>query len=256
MFPVRCRSGYNSDQMLNALRLPVSREQNQLGWEELVAACAGDRDNSPLWMEFLRRYGPRIKQFIRGTWRLTIGNKSLSANASAFLTGMQESDLLQAVIVRLVEQDCAAMKRFSGTTEDMWLAYLAVIARSVVRDTLRLQRRQKRPGGLEAVEAIAPGIAGRFSTREKAGLPDTERVFLAHELRTLCEATIKSSEAESVSRNMLIFRLYFDHDLSALQIARCQGVNLSKAGVEKVINRLKDRIRSVVSPDAPEAAQQ
>jgi predicted DNA-binding protein YlxM (UPF0122 family) len=52
---------------------------------------------------------------------------------------------------------------------------------------------------------------------------------------------------------MLIFQLYFDKDLSVEQISHCQGVNLSKAGVEKVINRLKERIRNVVSPDASEA---
>jgi Zn-finger nucleic acid-binding protein len=52
---------------------------------------------------------------------------------------------------------------------------------------------------------------------------------------------------------MLVFQLYFDKDLSAEQISRCRGVNLSKAGVEKVINRLKERIRSVVSPGASEA---
>lgn len=237
--------------MLSLLRLCSNRHPDQLGWAELVSACTRDMDDSALWREFLCRYGSKIKQFIRGTWRLSI--RETNRFMDARLGGVQENDLFQSTIVRLVEQDCAAMKRFSGKTEDAWLAYLAVITRSVVRDWTRQQRRLKRPGGAKVV-AMPLRRARRLALRQEGTEHlAIERALLAHEIRDLCRQTIHSFDAEFSSRNMLIFRLYFDHDLSANQIAQCRGVNLSKAGVEKVINRLKERIRSVVAVDAPGA---
>jgi hypothetical protein len=49
------------------------------------------------------------------------------------------------------------------------------------------------------------------------------------------------------TRDRLIFQLYFLHNLSADRITQCKGINLSKAGVEKVLNRLKERIRAATS---------
>jgi hypothetical protein len=69
----------------------------------------------------------------------------------------------------------------------------------------------------------------------------------------LCEREIHSDESAPSARNLLIFQLYFDHDLTLSQIASCRGVNLSKAGVDKVINRLKERVRSVAAAGESEA---
>jgi RNA polymerase sigma factor (sigma-70 family) len=169
------------------------------------------------------------------------------------LGGVQENDLFQTVIMRLVEQDCAAMKRFSGNSEDGWLAYLAVISRSVVRDAVKYERRRKRPGWTDAV-AVENLEDHPLSPHQEAMLPAAmERRILARELRAICDSAIPNLEREASDRNMLIFRLYFDHDLSPAQIAGCNGVNLSRAGVEKVLQRLKEHIRGLVSQASAEA---
>ncbi|MGD0310097.1 MAG: sigma-70 family RNA polymerase sigma factor [Acidobacteriota bacterium] len=237
--------------MIRALKPPGGESPNEIDWAALITACAKDRSDPVLWAEFLRRYAPKIKQFIRGTWRLSITNVSPLVDGT--LGGMQESDLFQNTILRIVEQDCSAMKRFSGQSEDEWLAYLAIITRSVVRDALKHQRRLKRPGGREVRMLKFPGVEQPAELGAETGAVSIEREVLGREIKNLCEQTIHSHEAEFSARNMLVFQLYFDKDLSAEQISRCQGVNLSKAGVEKVINRLKERIRSVVSPGASEA---
>ncbi len=237
--------------MIRALKPPGGESPNGIDWAALITACAKDRSDPVLWAEFLRRYAPKIKQFIRGTWRLSITNVSPLVDGT--LGGMQESDLFQNTILRIVEQDCSAMKRFSGQSEDEWLAYLAIITRSVVRDALKHQRRLKRPGGREVRMLKFPGVEQPAELGAGTGAVSIEREVLGREIKNLCEQTIHSHEAEFSARNMLVFQLYFDKDLSAEQISRCQGVNLSKAGVEKVINRLKERIRSVVSPGASEA---
>jgi RNA polymerase sigma factor (sigma-70 family) len=231
---------------------PDSRGLGQLGWAELISACARDRGDTALWSEFLSRYGPRINQFI---WRTlcALTGKITAADAAAAAGGMEASDLFQSTIMRLVEHDCAAIRRFSGSSEYEWLAYLAVIARSIVRDSLRRQHALKRPGG---AEAIAPpfSVATRPS-RDKEGTEHLamERELLAQEVRNLCIRAINGDAGECSSRDLLVFRLYFDHDLSTNQIAQCRNVNLSKAGVEKVIRRLRNRVRSAVSTDPSEA---
>jgi RNA polymerase sigma factor (sigma-70 family) len=236
--------------MLRVLHSAGSGESYQTVWAELISACARNRGDSALWTEFLYRYGAKIKQFIRGTWRLSIAGGF--ALGDSMLGGVEENDLFQSTILRLVEQDCAALKRFSGTSEDEWLAYLAVITRSVVRDALRHRNRLKRSGETEARRV--PSLKVQRADWHREGLKPSamEREVLAREVRSLFEQEIHSNETESCARNLLIFRLYFEHELTAKQIAACRGVNLTKTGVEKVINRLKERVRSVVSPDAPE----
>jgi DNA-directed RNA polymerase specialized sigma24 family protein len=244
MLAVRPPDGYNAAAMFRSLRPANSKEPTELPHRELISICARDRHNSSVWGEFLRRYGAKIRHFIRGTLQVPI---------QGLPGGLEESDLFQGVILRLVEHECAALLRFSGTTEEEWLAYLAVISRSVVRDALRRDNRQKR-GGEKVIRM--PRTADRETAdRHHAGAnhPAAEREVLAREIRGLCEREIHSDESAPSARNLLIFRLYFDHDLTLSQIASCRGVNLSKAGVDKVINRLKERVRSVAAAGESEA---
>jgi RNA polymerase sigma factor (sigma-70 family) len=232
--------------MANVIAYPTNRELDLMDWAELVSACARDRGNSDLWAEFLTRYGLKIKQFVRGAWQL-----SLAEDAAAVLGELHTPDLFQTTIVRLVEKDCAAMKRFSGTTEDQWLAYLAVMAKSVVRDALRRLRTLKRTRPVLTAALPAIALQRLMPEPEDSERPALERGLLAQEVRRLCERTIHNLGNDSSMRDMLIFCLYYDHNLPAGQIARCEGINLTKAGVEMVLNRLRERIRSMVSPDAP-----
>jgi RNA polymerase sigma factor (sigma-70 family) len=234
--------------MAEILQHAHTRLPGQMTLEELLSACARNRDNFALWTEFLSRYGRRIRQFIKGTLCLTLNNTTAGEQVEV-LGGMQAGDLFQSVILRLVENDCAALGKFSGRMEYEWLAYLAVITRSVVRETLRRQRALKRPG---RAEIAAPGASEYLPPPREGGDPNpVERQLLAREVRKLGEQAIHSLGGETSQRDMLIFQLYFDHDLSLSQISRWQNVNLSKTGVEKTLARLKELIRSVVAEEAP-----
>jgi RNA polymerase sigma factor (sigma-70 family) len=234
--------------MAEILQYPGAKLPDLMSWEELISACARDREDYLLWTEFLRRYGPRIRRFIKGALRQALGAIAVG-NIEAVLGGLQHSDLFQNAILRLVEDDCAALRRFSGKSEGDWLAYLAVITRSVVRESLRRQRALKRPGGAEAVDLdihasarIQPGSDPR----------EMERRFLAQEVRKLGERVIHSIPGVTSSRDLLIFQLYFDHDLSFDQISQCQSINISKTGVEKALARMRDLIRSAMSQESSE----
>ncbi len=215
----------------------------------LVALCAERPEDSDLWTEFLRRFAPKIKSYIRATLR----QSAHLANQAASPDTNHEPDLLQNTILRLVQNRCAALKRFSGTTESELFTYLAVVARSAVRDFNRRRSAKRRFHWL----AQAPSRYGE--TREasefvsKATDRDpVERKILAHEVEQLSLQTIDNNSVEP-DRDKLIFQLYYFDGLSTGQIAACKGVGLSRTGVEKILNQLKDRVRSAASVHSMEA---
>jgi len=213
---------------------------------ELFQFCAADRENSVAWSEFLRRYTPRLKQFIRGTLR-QVSRYSACGPDSMTSGGIQENDFLQNTIVRLVENDCAAMKRFSGNSEDELLAYLAVICRSCVLDASRRDNALKR--------RATTGNELSANLAQLMGHKNLEREILARELVSLTE-TIMQSPGHVPNRDRLVFELHFLDGLSLGQIAQCKGVNLSKAGVEKLIKRIIGRVRTVASSGLSEETLQ
>ncbi len=227
----------------------MSADLCELDSLRLIALCASDTQSAAHWSEFVRRFGPKLRLFIRGTLWQSAGGAG--AQASLFVGGVQENDLFQNTIIRLVENDCAALKRFSGKSEADFLAYLAVISRSVVRDYMRRHCAKKRP------LALIPSPHGDVHEKTTpAGLQQVEKSVLAREIVGLSRRTIHSLSGESSERDWLIFQLYYYDGLSTHQIAQCKTIDLSKAGVEKVLHRLKERVRSLVSVDRSEAAIQ
>lgn len=207
---------------------------------ELFQICADDTGNSEAWTEFLRRYTVKIKYFINGTLRQLSGS---SAGGSSMLAcGVQDNDLFQNAIIRLVANDCAAMKRFSGKDEGELMAYLAVICRSSVLDTLRRTTAVKRTLDRDSQRAIDPPS---IRTGNRSGLEEIDRQVLVRELVSLSRDTIGANSGTATSRDQLIFDLHFFHGLSFSQIAQCQGINLSKAGVEKLLKRLISRVQTL-----------
>jgi DNA-directed RNA polymerase specialized sigma24 family protein len=142
------------------------------------------------------------------------------------------------------------MKRFSGSTESDLLAYLAVITRSVVRDAARWHRAGKRPD--HAAHPIGTDERGIDLDEVANTRANTERDLLVREVTEISHRALSAS-GQSSARDRLIFELYFVHDLSINQISKCRGVELSKAGVEKVLNRIKDRVRIAAQQRSSEA---
>lgn len=215
---------------------------------ELLQICAADRQNSGAWSEFLRRYSGKIKFFISGTLRKYppsyVGGPDFTASH-----GIQESDLFQNVIIRLVENDCAVMKKFSGKTEGDLLAYLAVICRSSVLDSLRRNSACKRR---PANPAVRESFLASIGFQNPAIPPEFERDILVNELAALARKTITSHSGHVSGRDQLIFDLHFFDGLSCSQIAQCRGIKLSKAGVEKLLKRLVGRVQDLASPGKSE----
>jgi RNA polymerase sigma factor (sigma-70 family) len=222
---------------------PLDTAVHLLDGVELFQLCAGDKENSDAWAEFLRRYAGKMNQFISGVLRQFPGSYQDLQDA-AESGSVQESDLFQNIILRLVEKDCAVMKKFSGKTENDLLAYLAVICRSSVLDSLRRSRACKRR---PATAAIKEAFLVSMGYHLHAIYPEFEREILFRELIKLARQTIHSHSGSVSRRDQLVFDLHFFDGLSCGQIAQCRGVKLSKAGVEKLLKRLVDRVQSLAS---------
>lgn len=218
---------------------------------ELLWLCVADREIQPTWSELLRRILPRLKIIIRRALAQSGGTTAVSASR-AFSGGLQESDLIQQVILRLVADDCELLRRFSGNTEDDLFAYLAVISRSVVRDSLRRQRALKRGAGRAAEHQTDEAESSRAISDYPGSDPPIERRLLARELADIGARVLEDQPPHCALRDKLIFQLYFCHDLTMDEIARCRGINLSKAGVDRVLNRLKERIKALANANRSE----
>jgi len=204
----------------------------------LIAACAQDTGSNVLWYEFLARYGVKIKQFINRACYMEAHRSCNSWQFKHVTSTIQQSDLFQNTIVRLIENDCALMKRFSGNTEMEWLVYLAVIVRSTVANSFRKERRQHRR------DIMAARMSTFLRTRNDCGF-DSDRKLLADEVEGLCERLIVSGDQRE--RDLYVFRMYFIHDQSTGRIASCKALGLSRTGVQRVIRHLLKRLVRITS---------
>jgi RNA polymerase sigma factor (sigma-70 family) len=214
----------------------------QLESLELVRRCAEDTGDAVLWTEFLRRFGPRIKQFIRGTTSVYPAGRLSRCGAA------EEADLFQGAILRLVANDCAPLKRFTGRCEADLLAYLAIIVRSSVRDFVRRQHAQKRFRGEKRVDKTPEDMADTDS-RVTGKEHQTERKTLIGEVNRISSKVVGIQS----TRDRLIFDLYYSHDLSAAQISECRGIGLTRRGVDEVLVRLTSRVRRAAAGPEPAA---
>jgi len=203
---------------------------------ELVSRCAGDRGDAVAWSEFLNRMSPSIRSFVRVTVKQERINPA------------HEHDLQQNVVLKLVANDCAVLRRFTGSSEDELRVYLAVIARSVVRDFGRQQRAAKRPQEYAGV-LLFEELAGTSLLASEAA---QERQVLSRELIDLGRKIIQQASREVSDRDYLIFVLYYVNGLTTPEIARCRAVGLSQRAVVDVIRRLTDRVRLAAEASSAE----
>jgi RNA polymerase sigma factor (sigma-70 family) len=226
------------------------REMNPI---RLAHQCADNPQDSELWTEFLRRFTPKIYNFLRSTLRQYKGGKTGSADSISFIDSNQESDLFQNVVLRLVQNNCLALKRFSGETESDLLVYLAVITRSTVRDSMRYKSAKRRFYWFSSPTVRYNQSDKDYEYVREPGVEDAvERDILTREIEELSLEAIQS-DSGNPDRDKLIFQFYYHDGLSAAQISSCKGIGLSKTGIEKIISRLKEKVRKAAGVHPIEA---
>jgi RNA polymerase sigma-70 factor (ECF subfamily) len=197
-----------------------------LSAEELVEACI-DTANLAAWEEFVRRFRP----VIAGTVMRTV--RRFGEHAPQLI-----DDLIQETYLKVCANHCRILREFKPQAPDAIFGLLKTVAFSVAQDHFRGGVAVKRGAGRRevALETYAnSAVAGRD------GLPPAEREILLREIDEQLEAV---TDPATRDRDRRIFWLYYRHGMTAHAIAQIPGIGLTQKGVESVIQRLTNHIRT------------
>jgi len=200
---------------------------NESGFSDLVNGCIqGDEE---AWQAFVLKYTRLISLYVLRACPDQTDHETIR-------------DLTQEVFVRLLANDCAALRRLRTTTAEGMMAFLATVARTVALDNVRRVQSKKRSGQSVSLDDLiedSPDSSSlditpspEFELFEKLGI---ER------FTELLRETITGANSE---RDIFITQMYFLEEMSATEIASVRGLNLSVSAVEAVIHRTRKALRS------------
>jgi len=205
---------------------------------DLVRFC-GISTDSALWEEFVSRFNRRIvAAVIRERRRRRLAAGSSEADAVA--------DAVQDVYARLLSNERRALRDFRGESDASVYAYLARIVRAVVSDRTRRDGSQKRFANLVSID----GSDGRADETPLADLlaadasssPDVQMRERAVPGRI--RELLAGGGTPNPERDALVFELHVFEGLSAREIAGIEALGMSRAAVEGVLRRTRDRLRA------------
>jgi RNA polymerase sigma-70 factor (ECF subfamily) len=146
------------------------------------------------------------------------------------LTGNEDRlDLMQEVCMKL-SRSIGSVPASALVSEESILAYLKALAANAACDALRARFAAKR-GEAETVpiEDRLPVLATHLD------LNNTERATLLRQVDELLEAS---------ARERAVFWLYFRQGFTAREISLIPSVQLSVKGVESLLHRMTESVRS------------
>lgn len=216
---------------------------------KLIELCAEAPRNEQAWAEFCARFDDHIRLMILRECR----EKHLSKDKSQFEEIFD--DLVQDVYFKLVQKNCKALGEYKASTENAIYAYLAIIARNVVRGHLTKEGAKKRRARLVSLEAPAANSLedGELRVIDTIPAPDPgpdanlDRESEKQELASLLD---KILTGKSKARDKLIFKLYWFEKFSPEQITAYCGIQLSPKRVINILSGIKKRL-----PARPQAME-
>jgi DNA-directed RNA polymerase specialized sigma24 family protein len=200
---------------------------------ELLRECGERLTDRALWAKFQERFQGLIFLYLMRALRL----RRIHDDATDVVP-----DLAQEVYLRLVQHDGRILRAFRGTTEFSVMAFLARISSSVVQDYHRHEASDKRSAQILPMEsAKAAELGGMLS-------PDTAE-FDSNKLGAILswidvERIVEGDpDRKNARRNALIFKLHYIDGFESGEIAQFPGFDLTKAGVDTILARLRKRIQ-------------
>ncbi len=206
---------------------------------ELIRMCAENSHNNALWSEFVFRFQERIKLMVHRESQ----NKGLLTNTKN--KQQLQEDLVQNVYLKLVENDCSALKNYIGASENSIFTYLGIISINVVRNYATKQRAQRRP-------KIDKSLNDDFSEiKDSYWLLDPNPNLNEAEVRLSFESFLKEIEevlddcakGKDRDRNKEIFRLCIYKGYSAEEVTANFEFGLSSKRIGNLISDLKNCVR-------------
>ena len=183
--------------------------------EDLLRECADLRDTQA-WDRFMLRFNPLIVATVARTIR-RYGFDRASLN----------DDLVQEVYVKLSAHQARVLRDFKPRYPGAVYGYLKVIAANVVHDYFK-----SKPASRPHDSALPDDLAEKDRAEWRLRLRDIDDVL---------------RKPPTSERDRQIFWLYYRHGMSTKEVAGLSSLKLTVKGVESVLMRLNQLIRSALS---------
>jgi RNA polymerase sigma-70 factor, ECF subfamily len=201
---------------------------SSLSSERLVKACVGP-DSEAAWAEFIRRFQPLIARvsmrMARRHWPLTPPHLL--------------DDLIQETYLKLCADDCRLLRQFESRDPDSIFRFLKVVAARVVLDHFKAEMADKRDAS-QTDPLSEQGPPDRTARGCGHGLSMEDQIAL----RQIDDIIRVSYKGDILVRNRAIFWLHHQHGMTAQAIASIPWINLNTKGVETLLRRMNQMIKS------------
>jgi DNA-directed RNA polymerase specialized sigma24 family protein len=219
--------------MTDTLRRFRRQKTSELSGPDLLRECGLKLTDRTLWSLFQERFQGLIFLYLLRALHF----RSISED----LTGLVP-DLAQEVYLKLVQHDGRILRGFRGETEFSVMAFLAKVSANVVQDFHRHSGREKRRGQLVPIDSVR---IAEFGDKAGRDVPEFDSNALSSILSWIdIERVVEGDpDRKNARRNALIFKLHYVDGFSSAEIAGFPGFDLTSAGVETVLGRLRKRIQ-------------
>lgn len=226
----------------------IEAEQSKvkLSNTELVKRCANSLNNNSAWLEFFSRY----KQCIY----YTIIHECQKNEVKKYCFQFEETvkDLVQDVYLKILENDCKALKQFRGESENSVYSYLKMIAKNVVKNYITKMQAQKRPQVEISLDTpimlTDENEPIYYKDRKKSTSFDTEQEFRLTILKEEIEYRLaKLLTGRKKKRNKLICQLHIYNGFSANEIALFFNFGISTKHIANIISNSRQKLIKTLS---------
>ena len=214
---------------------------SQLSNEQLISICREQHSNSNLfdlaWVEFKIRFDQYIRLYIKKTIRM------VNPGAENYQELLE--DLIQEVYLKLLSEDCQALKEFRGGKENSFLAYLARISANIVMERGRRGQANKRRAITISIEKMLSSsescsYAGRSVIKDHLSHSnDPISTIYAQEIRDLLEQVLTGPNRE---RDKQIFELWAVDGFTYQEIAHMGFFSLQETSIDSIIRRTRSKL--------------
>ncbi len=221
------------------------KPQFKLNHTELVKHCASDLKNKNAWLEFRSRFEQHIyNQVIQECKNLELYRIFVELEETI-------KDLVQDVYLKLLENDCRALRKFRGISENSIYSYLGVIARSVVKNHFIKAKALKRPQidkSLDDVNLLS--VANEETLHNNGNTPSffsTEPEFTIDMLKEEIDYyLVKTLKGKKKMRDKFIYQLHL-YGLSSGEIALLFNFHISTKRIANIISDSKKKLIETLS---------
>jgi RNA polymerase sigma factor (sigma-70 family) len=196
---------------------------------ELVKACIDSPSDHPIWLEFYQRFSSLVKRYVERAWHRCGQPYEIDTL----------EDLLQDVYLSLVKNDYQALRQFHGSTDQSFLAYLAIICANIVRDYLRKQLIARRNAVAFSLEMeLAEAEFSQFDCL----ITDNTQIELRIYVAQLIKKVQPLWKDGNRSRDLSLFKLHIIAGFTMAELATIKELGLRATSINRIISRIRGRL--------------